>query len=271
MRGSFILLTFVGLLAGGSPVAADRDNEALGLAHQLQREFRQGNLGVVDPLVKSLETAVARAPDNADLWEALGNAYMSQQGTLYQSNPDRLVLIQGGERAREAYARALARDQGNALLLASHGMARMTIAMLQQDASALQAAVEEMNSAVRRAPNSTPVRLTRGFTTIHLPVGIRDTAAVLEDLNFVMDASPGGRPEDVLHLLIGDVYAETGRPDQARREYELVTGASNFAAEQSHSRLAALKKGAVTPADITLVRTGTGYRCVMCHAPGTDN
>jgi hypothetical protein len=94
-------------------------------------------------------------------------------------------------------------------------------------------------------------------------MGIRDTAAVTADLKFVMDAAPGGRPEDVLHVLLGDVYAETDELDKARREYEQVTGASSFAAEQSRARLDDLKKGAVAPASIALVRTGTGSRCAL--------
>lgn len=271
MRRYILLVTIACLAAAGPLAASDQDTETLARARQLQLEFRQGNPRVVDSLVESLETAVARQPTNSDLWEALGNAYMSKQGALYQSQADQRTLIAAGERAREAYARALTMDKKNALLLVSHGMAGMGLATIKRDAAGLKAAIEEMDAAVRQAPNSTPVRLTRGFTTIHLPVAIRDTADVVEDLNFIMETSPGGRPEDVLHVLLGDVYAEVGDLDQARREYQLVTGASQFAAEQSRLRLEELKKGGVSPASIGLVRAGTGYRCVMCHAPGTDN
>lgn len=271
MRRSIRFLILVCLSTATALASSARDTEVLARAEQLQLEFREGNLQTVDPLVKSLEAAVAQSPRNSELWEALGHAYMSQQGVLYQSKPDPRALIAVGERARDAYARALALGKKNALLLASHGMAGMGIAALKQDASGLQTSIEEMNSAVRQAPKSKLVRLTRGFTTIHLPLDIRDTAAVIEDLNFVLGTAPGRRPEDVLHVLLGDVYAETGELDMARREYEQVTGASSFAVEQSRSRLEDLKRGAVSPASIALVRAGTGYRCVMCHAPGTDN
>jgi hypothetical protein len=97
---------------------------------------------------------------------------------------------------------------------------------------------------------------------------MRDTPAVVEDLNYILDAAPGGRAEDVLHVLLGDVHAETGNLDGARAEYRQVTGASAFAAAQAASRL---KSGTAAPADITLVRMGTGTNCAMCHAPGTDN
>jgi hypothetical protein len=268
MRKSTSLLTLVCLATAGA-FAASADHAALARARQLQMEFREGNPQVVGPLVKGLESAVAKSPDNAELWGALGHAYMSQQGSMYAS-PDPAALIAVGERARDAYARALALDRKDALLLASHGMAAMTIASIKQDGPGLMAAVEEMNAAVRQAPKSTPVRLTRGFTIIHLPVGIRDSAAVTEDLNFVLETAPGGRPEDVLHVLLGDVYAETGALDEARREYGQVSGASRFAAEQANLRMEALKKGAIPAESIQLVRAGTGTRCAMCHASGTD-
>jgi hypothetical protein len=100
---------------------------------------------------------------------------------------------------------------------------------------------------------------------------MRDTNAVIEDLGLILDDAPGGRPEDVLHLMLGDVHAEMGRLDAARAEYAQVTGASAFAAEQVKLRFADLENGAITPASIALVRAGTGTRCAMCHAPGTDD
>jgi uncharacterized membrane protein len=100
---------------------------------------------------------------------------------------------------------------------------------------------------------------------------MRDHNAVTEDLNFILDAAPGGRAEDVVHVLLGDVYAEVGDLKAARSEYVQVSGASAFAAEQTKLRLAELEKGAIAPATIAQVRMGTGTRCSMCHAPGTDN
>ena len=111
--------------------------------------------------------------------------------------------------------------------------------------------------------------MTRAFTIVHLPPAMRDTDAVTEDLKFILDTAPGGRPEDVLHVLLGDVYAEMGNLQSARAEYGQVSGASAFAAEQVRARLAA--KGAIPAESIALVRMGIGTRCAMCHAPGTDN
>jgi hypothetical protein len=251
--------------------ASTRDNEVLDRAYKMQLEYRQGNRDIVKPLVKSLEDAVAQSRDNAKLWEALGHAYMSKEGTMYSDLLDVPALIANGELARSAYARSLALDGDSNLARASHGMATMVVSQLKGDGPGVMAGIEEMNDTVRRAPKSLAVRLTRGFTIIHLPPAMRDTQAVTEDLQFIMQTAPGGRPEDIIHVLLGDVYAETGDLAAARNEYTQVSGASAFAVEQSNMRLAELaKSSAISPASIALVRTGTGT-CVMCHAPGTDN
>jgi hypothetical protein len=249
--------------------AIDADTEALAKAHRQQLEYRRGNVAAARPLVKSLEEAVARSPDNAQLWEAMGHAYMSLQGSL-PAPPDMTKLLEIGERAQAAYARSLTLKPNNPLARASHGMASMVVSQIKGDGPGLAAAVEEMNAAVREAPESNPVRLTRGFTIVHLPPGMRDDKAVIEDFRFIIDAAPGGRPEDMLHVLLGDVLAETGQLKDARSEYEQVSGASAFAADQVKVRLADLAKGAIPADTIVAVRNGIGT-CAMCHAPGSDN
>jgi len=250
--------------------ASSQDNEILDRSYKMQLEYRQGKPEVAKPLVKSLEDAVAQSSNNAKLWEAMGHAYMSQLGTMYTDPLDVPALIATGERARAAYARSLSLNGKNTLALASHGMSTMVVSQLKGDGPGVMAGVEEMNTAVREAPKSLAARLTRAFTIIHLPPAMRDTKAVTDDLKFIMDVAPGGRPEDVIHVMLGDVYAETGDLKAARREYTLVSGASAFAAEQSKLRFAELEKGTISPASIGAVRAGTGT-CAMCHAPGTDN
>jgi hypothetical protein len=255
------------LFAATVLAGSTRDAEVLALAHHSQMEFRAGKQEVVNPLVKSLEDAVAQSPNNAQLWEALGHAYMSKQGSMYSSTLDMPALIATGERARAAYARSLTLNGKSALVRASHGMSSMVVSQLKGDGPGMMAGIEEMNAAVRQAPKSTAVRLTRGFTIIHLPPAMRDNDAVIEDLGFILETAPGGRPEDVLHVLLGDVYAELGKLDAARDEYRQVSGASAFAAEQAKARLA---QDSISPEAIALVRSGTGKRCAICHAPGTD-
>jgi len=268
MHKSILLSILPCILAVAAIGASTRDNDVLEHAYKMQLEYRQGNDAIAKPLVKLLEDAVAQSRDNAKLWEALGHANMSLQGSMYAGPMDMPAMISVGEHARDAYARSLALNGDNALVRASHGMSQMVVSQLKGDGPGLMAGVEEMNAAVRQWPKSPSTRLTRGFTIIHLPPDMRDNQAVIEDLNFILDTAPGGRPEDVVHVLLGDVYAETGNLEAARAEYKQVTGASAFAAEQAKTRL---KGGTVSPADITAVRMGTGTRCAMCHARGTDN
>lgn len=267
MRHSLIFFASLCVLTATALAASIQDNEILASAHRSQLLYREGHHEVAQPLVKTLEDAVARSADNARLWEALGHAYMSLQGSMYAGPPDMPALIAVGERARNAYARSLALDGDSALVRASHGMSQMVVSQLKGDGPGIAAGIDEMNAAVRQFPKSTAVRLTRGFTIVHLPPAMRDTPAVIEDLEFILATAPGGRPEDVLHVLLGDVHAEMGDFEAARAEYAQVTGASAFAAEQAKLRL---KEGRVSPASITQVRMGTGTRCAMCHAPGTD-
>jgi hypothetical protein len=271
MRKSILLIP-LSILAAVALAASSRDDETLAQAYQMQLQFRQGNPDVTIPLVKMLEQAVAKSPNNAALWEALGHANMSKEGALSLAPPpDMPTLLATAQRARDAYARSLALRPDNMLALSSHGMARMVVAGFEGDGDGVTAAIEEMNEAVRRAPKSISVRLVRAFTTIHLPVAMRDSDAVIDDLRFILDNATNPRAEDVVHVLLGDVYAETGKPDAARGEYGQVTGASSFAAEQVKFRFVDLGKGAIAPTSIANVREGTGSRCVMCHAAGTDN
>ena len=271
MHQANLLFFSLGLMTMTALASTPRDTEALAQARRQQLEFRQGNLAVAKPLVKSLEGAVAQSPDNAQLWEALGFAYMSLQGSMYTAQPDMAKLLEAGERGQDAFAHSLALKADNPLVRSAHGMATMVVSQLKGDGPGVMAGVEEMNAAVRESPKYNGVRLTRAFTIIHLPPGMRDNNAVTEDLRFLIDTAPGGRPEDVIHVLLGDVLAETGNLPAARSEYEQVSGASAFAAEQVKVRLADLAKGSIRPDAIAAVRSGTGTRCVMCHAPGADN
>ena len=270
MRKSILLIP-LSIFAAVGLAASTRDDEVLAQAYKTQLEFRQGNTDVAIPLVKMLEQAVAKSPNNAALWEALGHANMSKEGALSLVPPDMPALLATAQKARDAYAHSLALRPDNMFALASHGMAGMVVAQFEGDGPGVTAAVEEMNEAVRRAPKSISVRLVRAFTTIYLPVAMRDTDAVVEDLRFILDYTTNPRAEDVLHVMLGDVYAETGKPDAARGEYGYVTGASSFAAEQAKFRFVDLGKGAVAPESIAKVRESTGSRCVTCHAAGIDN
>ncbi len=74
MYKSLLLFFSLGFMTLTACAATPPDSEVLAQARRLQMEFRQGNLEVAKPLVKMLEEAVTRSPDNAQLWEMLGHA-----------------------------------------------------------------------------------------------------------------------------------------------------------------------------------------------------
>ena len=112
MHKSHLLIFSLGFMTLTALAAPPPDAEVLSYAYRQQMEFRQGNLAVAKPLVGTLEEAVARSPDNAQLWEALGHALMSMQGSMYAGPIEVPKLLEVGERARTAYARSLALRPG---------------------------------------------------------------------------------------------------------------------------------------------------------------
>src|SRR4029079_2563782 len=103
-----LILTATSFLAVAVFASSSQDQKILASARRTQLEFRAGNLEVAKPLVKMLEDATARSRKNAELWEALGFAYMSLQGSMYAGPPDMPSLISAGEHARHAFSRSLA-------------------------------------------------------------------------------------------------------------------------------------------------------------------
>ena len=270
MRKSILLIP-LSIVAAIVLAGSTRDNDVLAEARKLQLEFREGKTELATPLVKMLEGAVKESPNNAALWDALGGAHMSQVAALsMKSPPDMPTLLATARQARDAYARSLELHAENPLSLASRGMASLVMAQYSGDGAGIMPAVEQMNEAVRRAPKSISVRLIRAFTTIYLPPAMRDTDAVIEDLRFILDNATSPRAEDMLHVLLGDVYAEIGKPDAARGEYRQVAGASSFAADE----VKLLRRSRERRGRACIhrkVRQSTGSNCAACHAAGTDN
>jgi hypothetical protein len=219
------------VLAGGATPKAE---DILGRAAQYQREFRAGDMAVVPDYVAMLEAATRAEPENADLWYAMGRAYL-------QINPDHPL--------------ALAQLGGVQALMAS---------MLNQPALATQG-VADMNRAAQLAPDSTMVRLTRAFLGLSLPDSLRNHASEFADLDFLIEGAEWGAAADYVRILRGDLFFETGQPAQARADYRSVAGAGSAATSTANKRLLALDQGGVAMADIKALRTAAGAQCAMCH------
>jgi hypothetical protein len=250
------------VLAGGATPKAE---DILGRAAQYQREFRAGDMAVVPDYVAMLEAATRAEPENADLWYAMGRAYLLQgaRAMLPGGNPaDAMPAMQKGPAALK---RALQINPDHPLALAQLGGVQALMAsMLNQPALATQG-VADMNRAAQLAPDSTMVRLTRAFLGLSLPDSLRNHASEFADLDFLIEGAEWGAAADYVRILRGDLFFETGQPAQARADYRSVAGAGSAATSTANKRLLALDQGGVAMADIKALRTAAGAQCAMCH------
>ena len=234
-------------------------------ARLYQLQFRAGQYDVASQFVAMMEEATQADPENADLSNALGVAYLAQAAgaMLTGGNPaDAWTGVQKGMHALES---ALALNPDHAEALATHGGVQALMASFQQAPQQAAKGVAEMNRAVELAPNSVRVRLTRAFNGLSLPDALRNHTAEAEDLDFLIQVAGGSRPGDYLRIMRGDLDFEVGRLDLARKQYETAGKSASPAAAEAQARLAALAQGGVTAADIKKLRSAAGANCAMCH------
>jgi tetratricopeptide (TPR) repeat protein len=271
MRKIIVFVALTSLSAVAAVTTVSKETEILAQAREYRLIFRQGNMQTVHPLIAHLEQAVAQYSKNVRIWNALGGAYFARLSASYVGHADPDKRLEYIEQARHAYARAMQIDPTDAEAVAGHGMAIASLGLLKQDARSLTAGANELNRAVRLDSTNLPARLMRAFTMVNLPPAVRDTPIVIEDLNYLVEEVPGSRAEAMLHLLLGDVYAETGQLAAAGREYALVSRAYRFPAEQAQARVQALEQSeGIPPADIGRVRGALTFECAACHGRGTD-
>ena len=121
--------------------------------------------------------------------------------------------------------------------------------------------------AVAAHPADPNPKLLRVLTVLNLPPQLRGSADPAGDLTAILNRlSPGyyERAQAVLHVMLGDVYAEGGKTGLAKAEYEAGTKLQQPAAETARGRLAALASGAVPAQEIVRYR-GNAANCAICH------
>jgi hypothetical protein len=82
-----------------SVARADGSNDVLLQARAYQFKFRAGDMSVIPPYVALLEEATKAEPDNADLWYAMGVAYLAQGARAMMPGgnpPDAISALQKG-------------------------------------------------------------------------------------------------------------------------------------------------------------------------------
>lgn len=261
------LAVAIALAVSAAPLAQSPDAtaEILRRAMRYQFQFRAGQTDVVPDYVAMLEQATAADPENAELWNAMGVAYLAQAARAMMPGgrpADAMVAIQKGPAALE---RALRLNPNHAEALATHGGVQAFMGLYQQGPAGAASGIAAMNRAIALAPTSRRVRLQRAFSGINLPDALRNQAAEAEDLDFLIGLASGTRGGDYIRLMRGDLHAETGASDRAREQYELVAKSLSPAGATATSRLVALEQGAVPAADIRKLRQAAGTNCLMCH------
>jgi tetratricopeptide (TPR) repeat protein len=275
MKKSNIVLTALGCLAIVTSAwpqtsAPSGTAEALRQARTYQLQFRAGQYDVAPKYIAMLEEAAKADPENADLSNALGLAYLTQAaGTALTGGKPADAWI-AGQKGSQALERALKLNPDHAEALAIHGgMLAMMASLMKSPGQAAkdQAAkgVAEMNRAVELAPNSTRAHLARAFNGLNLPDALRNNAAEAEDLDFLIKVAGKSRPGDYMHIMRGDLYFELGQFDLAKSQYEIASKSPSPAAAEATERLSALTQGGVAATDIKKLRSAAGAQCALCH------
>lgn len=268
-RSNIVLSTLTGLAmsipAWSQTTTVSSTADILRQARVYQIQFRTGQYDVAPRFVAMMEEATKANPENADLANEMGTAYLAQVagGMLTGGKPaDAWTGVQKGMHALE-HALELNPDQAEAL--ATHGGVQAVIASFQQAPQLAAKGVAEMNRAVELEPKSVRIRLARAFNGLNLPDGLRDHAAEAEDLDFLIKVAGSSRAGDYLRIMRGDLYSELGETDLAKEQYEMASKTSSPAAGEAGARLSALSQGGVAVKDIKKLRNAAGANCTMCH------
>ena len=245
---------------------SQKTNDVLLQARHYQFKFRAGDMSVIPPYVAMLEEATNAETDNADLWYAMGVAYLAQAARAMMPGGIAADVMPALQKGPAALKRALQINPDHAEALCQQGALQAMMASFMQAPAMAAKGVAAMNHAIELAPNSTRVRLLRAFSGLSLPDTLRNHATEAEDLDFLIQAADGSRPGDYVRIMRGDLYFETGKPDLAREQYRIVEKSSAPAAANAKARLAALDQGGVAMSDIKTLRNAAGARCTMCHS-----
>jgi len=234
-------------------------------ARAYQFQFRAGQYDVVLQYVATLEEAAKTDPENADLSNAMGVAYLAQAAGTMLTGGKPVEAFTAVQKGMHSLEHALELNPDHAEALATHGGVQAMMASFQQQPQLAAKGVADMNRAVELAPNSVRVRLVRAFNGLSLPDALRSNAAEAEDLDFLIRVAGGSRAGDYLHIMRGDLYFELGKLDLARNQYEMAGKSASPATIEATARLTALTEGGVPVTDIKKLRSAAGANCVMCH------
>ena len=264
VAGAMVAGSGVMFAQGLSP---DQTARILQQARDYTLAFRTGQNDVPAKAAAMLEAATAAEPSNGALLAALAQAYFWQAAVAGRpgGNPaDAFAMI---NKAAATAARAVALDDSDPVAVANAGAGRVLTGLFQQKPALITQGLADMDRAVAMRPEMPGPHVTRAFFGINLPPQLRNNAQVVEDLTFLTVAARGSRAGDMVHVMLGDFLAESGRPDEARREYEAAgRRPASAARDLAAGRLAALAGSGVPPAQIATLRGAPSSDCAFCHA-----
>jgi hypothetical protein len=246
--------------------ASDADTKGiLQRAMTYQFQFRGGETDVVPDYVAMLEQATKTDPENAELWNALGVAYLAQAARAMMPGGRPADAVAAMPKGTSALDRAIQLNPEHAEALATRGGVQAFMDLYRRGPAGAAEGIAKMNRAIELAPTSRRVRLQRAFSGINLPDALRNRTVEAEDLDFLIAIASGTKAGDYLRLLRGDLHAELGASALARAQFELVATSVSSASGVARSRLAAMDQGGVPAADIKKLRAQAGTNCLMCH------
>ena len=239
--------------------------QALSQARQDSYAIRAGRYELAPQSVAMLEQSLKAAPDDARLLTALGIAHF-QMASFAGTQPGGNIAtaFPSIQKGAAAYERAAGIDPTNARAVSGRGATRTLLGRFAGDANLIASGVADMNAAAAMDPRDATVRLNRAFFGVNVDPKARDNLAVETDIKHLI-AIGTPREKDVLHLLLGDFYAETGRSDLAKSEYEASNHSASTTAALAKARLIDLGAGKLDPAQLVGLRSQLGTNCVMCH------
>ena len=269
MRRANLTVTIMGVLCAGmapwaqqTPSTAQKSAAAVQQARRYAFLVRAGQFDVAPTAVTLLEDALQTDPENVTLLNALITAHQHQALAAGQPGGDLREARNAALRAFAIAERALKIDPDNPEALAAHG-GMLFVASPRPER--VEAGIAEVFRAVTLAPAAVQPRLYRKAIGLAQPAERRDTAALLDDLTFLAKVGGGSRSGEMEHVLLGDVYAEIGKADEARREYlAAAKRPASAVRDLVQSRLSALDGGGVPASEITKLRGELG-NCLMCH------
>lgn len=268
-----LLLSSWGVLLGtadaAQPAAGVDIPTVLKESQALRYRFREGDSDAAAVNVSLLEKATASETGNADLWSAMGLAYVYLAARATLPGGNRAGAVIALQKGMPALNRALQIDPDHAEALSVRAGMRALVGMQMNAPALVPQALADMNRAVDLAPSSVPVRLTRAFGAPVMPEELRNRANEAGDLDFLIARAEGNRAGDFMSLLRADLHFENGELDSSRQLYERISGTgAASAARLARSRLSLLLQGRdVMMKDIQAFRTIAGTRCAMCHGP----